>query len=299
MDEWVVTWNSYARFAGDVIDFQNRTAFDLLELYKIAIQSAGTVEALRFRAIEFARDLHASEVRRARELATLSIEVRMGFSIAKQRSTLSNAFVGILHLSQTEQQAWHRYVQRHTAAGQCVTDRCEHLTSLINIDAGILMTTGDNQPFFIIEKWLPNGVVVIGFDAQYKQTAAVLTLCSIPYSLRRGCNNGQCKECLKHEAWCARGRIEGNLVVIAELRVTPCRGRHDTAEWILIPTAEDALLFDGRYAGCINVPFSGVFPLPWSTCFGTTRIAQWINPLPTRYIFQEQRILVLVSSVAT
>ena len=47
MDEWVVTWNSYARFAGDVIDFQNRTAFDVLELYKIANQTAVTVEALR------------------------------------------------------------------------------------------------------------------------------------------------------------------------------------------------------------------------------------------------------------
>ena len=94
------------------------------------------------------------------------------------------------------------------------------------------MTTGDNQPP-IVEKWLPNEVVVIGFDAKYNQTAEVLTLCSIPYSLRRGCNNGQCKECLEQEAWFARGRIERNLVVIAELRATPCRGRQDTAEWIL------------------------------------------------------------------
>ena len=70
------------------------------------------------------------------------------------------------------------------------------------------------------------------------------------------------------------------------VRATPCRGRQDTAEWILIPTAEDALLSDGRYAGCINVTFNGVFPLPLSTCFGTTRVAQWINPLPTRYIPQ-------------
>ena len=106
MDEWVVTWNSYARFPGDVIDFKNRTAFDVLELYKIANQTAGTVEAFRVRAIEFARDLHASEVRRARELATLSFEVRIGFNIAEQRSTLSNALVRILHSSQTEQQAW-------------------------------------------------------------------------------------------------------------------------------------------------------------------------------------------------
>ena len=111
MDEWVVTWNSYERFAGDVINFQNRTAFDVLELYTISNQTAGTVEAFRVRAIEFARDWHASEVRRVRELTTLSFEVRMGFSIAEQRSTLSNALVGILHSSQTEQQAWQRYVQ--------------------------------------------------------------------------------------------------------------------------------------------------------------------------------------------
>ena len=82
-----------------MIDFQNRTAFDKLELYKIANQTAGTVKALRVRAIEFASDLHASEVRRARELATLSFEIRIGFSIAEQRSTLSNALVGILHSS--------------------------------------------------------------------------------------------------------------------------------------------------------------------------------------------------------
>ena len=29
------------------------------------------------------------------------------------------------------------------------------------------MTTGDNQPPPIVEKYLPNKVVVIGFDAQY------------------------------------------------------------------------------------------------------------------------------------
>ena len=85
-----MTWNSYARFTGDVIDFNNRTAFDVLELSKIANQITGTVEALRVRAIEFAKDLHASEVRRARELATLSFEVRIRFTIAEQRSTLSN-----------------------------------------------------------------------------------------------------------------------------------------------------------------------------------------------------------------
>ena len=62
MDEWVVTWNSYARFAVNVIDFQNQTAFDMLKLHKLANQTAGTVEALRIRALEFAKDLHTSEV---------------------------------------------------------------------------------------------------------------------------------------------------------------------------------------------------------------------------------------------
>ena len=59
----------------------------MLELYKISNQTAGTLGALIVRAIEFARDLHASEVCRARKLATLSFEVRMKFSIAEQRST--------------------------------------------------------------------------------------------------------------------------------------------------------------------------------------------------------------------
>ena len=299
MDEWVVNWNSYARFAADVIDFQNRTAYDVLELYKLTNATVGVVEELRKRAIKFAQDLHAAEIRRTREFANLNLEVRMGLSIAEQRSTLSNALSGILHSTQMEANAWSRFVQWHTAAGQCVTDRCEHLNNLLNIDAGILTIPDERQPPPIVEKWLPTEVAVIGFDAQYNQTAEILTLCSIPYSIRRGCENGKCKECLEQEAWCARGRIERNLVVIAELRATSCRGRQDTAEWILIPTAEDAMLSDGRYAGCINVTFDGVFPLPWSTCFGTTRVAQWISPLPTRYIPQEQRSLVLVSTVAT
>ena len=178
-----MTWNLYARFANDVIDFQNRTAFDVVELNKIANHTAGTVEAMRVRAIEFARDLHALEVRRGRELAPLSFEVRMGFFIVEQRSTLSNVLLGISHSSQTERQAWQRYVQWHTAAGQCVTDQCKHLTSLNNIDACILMTTRDNQPPPFVENWLLNEVVVNGFDAQYNHTAEVLTLCSISYSL--------------------------------------------------------------------------------------------------------------------
>jgi len=130
-------------------------------------------------------------------------------------------------------------------------------------------------------------------------TAEVITLCSMPYSLRRGCEHGKCRECLKQDAWCTKSKIERNLVVIAELIATPCKGRENTAEWILLLTAEDALLSDTRYAGCLNITFDGVFPLPWSTCFGTTRVAQWINPLPTRYIAQEQRSLVLVSAVPT
>ena len=43
------------------------------------------------------------------------------------------------------------------------------------------MITGDNQPPPIVEKWLLNEVVEINFDAQYNQTAKVLTICSIPY----------------------------------------------------------------------------------------------------------------------
>ena len=35
MNEWVVTWNSYAKFAGDVVDWQNRTSHDVLELYRL------------------------------------------------------------------------------------------------------------------------------------------------------------------------------------------------------------------------------------------------------------------------
>ena len=92
--------------------------------------------------------------------------------------------------------------------------------------------------------------------------------------------------------------IESNFVDIATLRATSCRGRHETAEWILIHTAEDALLFDGRYASCINANFIYVFSLPWSTWFNTTQKAQWINSLFTRYIPYEQRSFVLVGSVA-
>ena len=37
-----------------------------------------------------------------------------------------------------------------------MTDRFEHLTSLINRDFKILLTTGENKPPFIVDKWLPN-----------------------------------------------------------------------------------------------------------------------------------------------
>ena len=57
----------------------------MLELYKLANQTAGTKEALRVQAIELARNLHASKIRRERKLATLSFEVRMGFSIAEKK----------------------------------------------------------------------------------------------------------------------------------------------------------------------------------------------------------------------
>ena len=153
--------------------------------------------------------------------------------------------------------------------------------------------------YLLFERWQPTEISIITFDAEYNSSTEVLTLCSIPYSLRRGCENGHCKECLEQEAWCSKGRIERNIVVIAELNTAPCKGKEDTAGWILLPTAEDALLADGRYAGCLNVTFSGVYPLPWSTCFGTTQVAQWINPLPVRYVPQDLRTLVLVSAVAS
>ena len=129
---------------------------------------------MRVRAIEFARGLHAAKVRCALKLATLSLNARMGFSIAEKQLTLGNAEVGILHSSQTKSQAWQKFVQCQSVEGQCVIDRCKQFTGLINIDAGTLMTTNDNQQFSIVEKWLPNEVVVIDFDAQYNQTAEVL-----------------------------------------------------------------------------------------------------------------------------
>ena len=299
MDEWVVTWNSYAQFAKDVISFQNRSAHDVLELYKLTNTTASVMEILSSRLVKLAQEAHAAEINRARELSALKLEVRLGFSIAEQRSTLTNALVSTLHTSQIEANAWRRYAQWHSAAGQCVYDKCEHLNRLITADGGIITAAEDGQPPPIIEQWQPTVVSVIAFEAQFNQASEVLTLCSIPYSVRRGCEQGKCKECLEQEAWCAKGKIERNMVVIAELKVTTCNGRQDTSPWVLIPTAEDALLADGRYAGCLNITFNGVFPLPWSTCFGTTQVARWIDPLPTRYIPQEQRSIVLVSAVQT
>ena len=271
----------------------------MLELYQLSTTNANAVETLRDRTAKFAQELYATEIRRAQEMAALSIEMRLGFNIAEQRSTLMNALVNTLHAAHSESSAWRRFAQWHAASAQCANGKCENLNALINIDGGIITATEEGQPPAIVEKWKPTEVSIIAFEAQINQTSEVLTLCSIPYSLRRGCEHGNCKECLEQDAWCAKGRIERNLVVIAELKISTCKGRHDTAPWILIPTAEDALLADGRYAGCLNVTFNGVYPLPWSTCFGTTRVAQWVSPLPARYIPQEQRSIVLVSTVPT
>ena len=103
----------------------------------------------------------------------------------------------------------------------------------------------------------------------------------------------------KAQKFCGRNTIEQNLVVISELRATLCKNRQDTAEWILLLTDANAVYSDGRYAGCINVTFNKAFPLRWSTCFGTKRVTQWTDFLPTRYISQEQRSLVLISFVAS
>ena len=101
--------------------------------------------------------------------------MKLEWNLASQnkRYFLSNALVESFHSSRTKQKGWQRYVQWHTAARQCVTDRSKHLTSLIDIDTGILVTTGDNQPLPIVEKWPANEVVVIGFDAYY--TVELLT----------------------------------------------------------------------------------------------------------------------------
>ena len=98
---------------------------------------------------------------------------------------------------------------------------------------------------------------------------------------------------------CKQILIKQTLVVMTELRATPCRGRQDIAKWILINVTENALIFEGRFASCINVTFNKALPLPGSTCFGTTRVAQLIDPLLIRYIPKEQRSLVFISSVAT
>ena len=102
MNNLLMTYNSYARFVGNGIDYQNRTAFDVLKLYKIANVTAKVVAALSVRAIKFVRDLLAANVSCARVLATVSLIVRMIFSFADQPSTLTKALVKILHLSKTE-----------------------------------------------------------------------------------------------------------------------------------------------------------------------------------------------------
>ena len=102
----------------------------------------------------------------------------------------------------------------------------------------------------------------------------------------------------KAQEVCRRKIIERNIVVITEFSATPCRGRQDIDEWILINMTEHTLNYENRYASCINVTFNKVFPLPWLTCFETTRVAQFINVLLTQYLTQEQRSLELISSVA-
>ena len=97
---------------------------------------------------------------------------------------------------------------------------------------------------------------------------------------------------------CGRTGIGRDFVVVAGLRAALCKNRQGTAEWILLPTAKSALYSGCRCAGCINVTFDKALLLRWSTCFGTTRVAQWINLLPTRYISQKKRSLVLIISVA-
>ena len=71
-----MTWNSYSRFAGDAIDFQNRTTHDVLKLYRLANATAGFIETFRLRAIEFAEKLHAAKLHQALELSALSFEFR-------------------------------------------------------------------------------------------------------------------------------------------------------------------------------------------------------------------------------
>ena len=48
----------------------------------------------------------------------------------------------------------------------------------------------------------------------------------------------------------------------------------------------------------LSVTFNNVFSKPWLTCFGTTRVAHWINLLPNMYIFQVRRRIVLLSFFA-
>lgn len=101
----------YARFVNNVIDFRNKIAFDVVKLYKIVNVTAKVVKANHVCVIEFARDLHAADVCRARKLATLSLNLRKRFSFAKQQLILSNALVKILHLLQIESPAWTEFVQ--------------------------------------------------------------------------------------------------------------------------------------------------------------------------------------------
>ena len=98
---------------------------------------------------------------------------------------------------------------------------------------------------------------------------------------------------------CRKTIIERNLVVIAELSATWCKNPQGTDEWILLQTAEYSFYPDGRFAGCINATFNKAVTLPLLMCCGTTRVAQWIDLIPTLYIPQNPRRLVLIYFVYT
>ena len=51
----------YSKFAGNVIDFLNKTAFKKLKFYKMAKETMKVVEAYRVRAIKFVKHFHAAQ----------------------------------------------------------------------------------------------------------------------------------------------------------------------------------------------------------------------------------------------
>ena len=136
--------------------------------------------------------------------------------------------------------------------------------------------------------------LIILIRLQVKSVWELILKCNIAFKLSKVIQ--QFKEA---QEVCERKIIEQTLVVIATMHATPCRGRQDIAEWILINVIEHALISDSRYTGVINVMFNKALQLAWSIWFETTRLAQLIDLLPTRYIAQEQQSLVPVSFFAT